>query len=521
MKPESRAAQARGHIDPGTRALVPPINVSTTFERGADGLYQAGYEYTRADNPGYEEPEGLLAELEAGESAILFSSGMAAATSVFCTLVPGDHVVAPQVMYWALRKWLSEFPLSWGIEVTDVDTSDLDAVAAALRPGQTRVVWVETPANPTWAVTDIAAVAELAHEAGAHLVCDSTVATPVHTRPLELGADLVVHSATKYLNGHSDVLAGAVVTAAEDPDFQRVRAWRRGGGAVPSGFDAWLLLRGLRTLFPRVRQMSASALRVAEHFEGDDRLEAVLYPGLASHPGHDVARGQMRDGFGGMLSLRVRAGEAAAVATAARVDLFVRATSLGGTESLIEHRASVEGASTPIPADLLRVSIGLEDPDDLIADLDHALDHGLTGSPAPVPPNAAFDVLRRTVVARGGDLVAGEAGTTAVGSPGAVEPLRDQLDLPPVTATTAHGVIDEVLNPMVVAHGGRIELVGATDGVVRIRLSGGCQGCALAAVTVRQGIEPMLRRHVPGVVAVIDETDHAAGSAPYIPATKR
>lgn len=521
MKPESRAAQGLGFVDPRTGALVPPVQVSTTFERNIDLSYPAGFEYTRADNPTYELPEALLAELEGGSSAMLFSSGMAAASSVFCALVPGDHVVAPQIMYWGLRKWISEFAISWGVRVTYVDAGDLGALAAAVQPGRTRIVWVETPANPTWAITDLAGAARIAHGAGARLVADSTVATPVHTRPIALGVDLVVHSATKYLNGHGDVLAGAVVAAVDDPFVHRIRSWRRSAGAVPSGFDAWLLLRGMRTLFPRVRQSSATALRIARHFEHDPRVEAVLYPGLERHPGHDIARRQMQDGFSGMLSLRVRGGEAAAVATAARLRTFLRATSLGGTESLVEHRASSEGPSTPVPADLLRFSVGLEDPDDLIEDLDQALDHGIVGEAAPLPPTDAFNALRRTVIARGGDLVERDGRVVAVGSPGAVEPLRAELDLERGTATTVAAVIDEVLNPMVAAHRGRIELVEESGGVVRIRLSGGCQGCALAQVTVRQGIEVVLRRQVPGVVAVLDETDHAAGQHPYFPATKR
>ncbi|HTD50022.1 MAG TPA: PLP-dependent transferase [Acidimicrobiia bacterium] len=521
MEPESRAAQACGFVDPQTGAVVPPVQMSTTFERDADGSYRAGFEYTRADNPGYELPEQLLAELEGGAAAMLFASGMSAATSVFCALVPGDHVIAPQVMYWALRKWISEFALTWGVSVTYVDPGNLDELAAAVRPGRTRVVWVETPANPTWAITDLAGAARIAHGAGARLVADSTVSTPVHTRPIDFGADLVVHSATKYLNGHGDVLAGAVVVAVNDPFAQRIRAWRRSAGAVPSGFDAWLMLRGMRTLFPRVRQSSATALQIAQRFEHDPRVHVVLYPGLASHPGHVIARAQMHDGFSGMLSLRIAGGEAAAIATAARLRVFVRATSLGGTESLVEHRASSEGASTPVPADLLRFSVGLEHPDDLIADLDQALDHGISGNPAPLPPTDAFSALRRTVIARGGDLTKVDGRIVASGSPGAVEPLREDLDLAPVTATTARGVIDEVLNPMVAAHDGQIELVSDTGGIIRVRLTGGCQGCALAQMTVRQGIEVVLRRHVAGVVAVIDETDHGAGDRPHFPATKR
>ncbi len=520
MKPESRAAQGIDSVDPSTRALVPPIHPSTTFERAPDGSYPGSFEYSRADNPTYDPPERLLADLEGGDVALLFSSGMAASTSIMCSLVPGDHVVLPKVMYWALRKWISEFVLSWGIAVTYVDTGDLAALERAIDPNRTRIVWIETPANPTWAITDIAGAADLAHHGHARLVVDSTVATPVHTRPLEHGADLVVHSATKFLNGHGDVLAGAVVAASDDPFVQRIRAWRRGNGAVPGGFEAWLLLRGMRTLFPRVRQSSSTALAIARHFEGDDRLGAVLYPGLISHPGHDVAAAQMQDGFSGMLSIRVKAGEAAAMETAARVRLFHRATSLGGTESLIEHRSSVEGPSTPIPADILRLSVGLEDPDDLIADLDRALEHGLPDEPVPIPPSDDFATLRRTVIARGGDLRDGEK-VVAIGSPGAVEPVRDQLDLSESTASTPADVLELDVNPMVAAHGGSVRLVDHTDGVVAVELTGRCQGCAMAQVTVRQGVEALMKRHVVGVTRVIDLTDHSAGTDPFYPTKKR
>ncbi|MBW3605707.1 MAG: PLP-dependent transferase [Actinobacteria bacterium] len=521
MRPETSAAQAVGHVDPATGAVTPPIHMSTTFERDAEGTLTAGHEYIRADNPAYEQPERLLAQLEGGDTALLFSSGMAAGSSLFCVLLPGDHVVAPRIMYWGLRKWLSEFALSWGIDITWADTTDIDGIRAAVRPGRTRLVWIETPANPTWELTDIAAAAEVAHEAHAVLAVDSTVATPVLTRPLEHGADLVVHSATKFLNGHGDVLAGAVVAATDGPFVQRVRAWRRGAGAVPGGFAPWLLLRGMRTLYPRVRQSSATALAIAEHFADDPRLTAVLYPGLASHPGHDIARRQMAGGFAAMLSMRVRDGADAAAATIARLQVFHRATSLGGTESLAEHRGPAEGPSTPVPADLLRFSVGLEHPDDLIADLDQALDHGVDGDPAPLPPNDAFGALRRTVIARGGDLRRSGDAVTAVGSPGAVEPVRDQLDLPAPTATTVEGVLADVVNPAVVAHGGQVVLVGHTDGIVRVRLDGRCQGCAMAQVTVRQGVEPLLRRHVDGIRAVVDVTDHTAGPDPYYPPTKR
>ena len=276
-------------------------------------------------------------------------------------------------MYWALRQWLGEFAVAWGLAVDFVANGDLAALAAAVRPGATKLVWIETPANPTWAVTDIARAAEIAHQAGAKLAVDSTAATPVLSRPLALGADIVMHSASKYLNGHSDVIAGTLITGEQDAFWQCVRANRARGGAVLGPFEAWLLLRGMRTLYLRVRAASAAALAIARHFADDRRLEAVLYPGLKSDPGHAVAARQMQGGFGGMLALRVAGGEAAALAVAAKLDVFKRATSLGGVESLVEHRASVEGASSPVPTDLLRLSVGIEHPDDLIADLEQAL----------------------------------------------------------------------------------------------------------------------------------------------------
>ena len=374
LSPETLAAQALGEVDPSSGGLTPSINPSTTYEQQPDGSYRQDRVYTRADNPTYEHAEGLLAALEgAGCACALFASGMAAATAVFQSLLPGDHVLASRVLYWGVRKWLAEFALAWGLDVEFVDSTDLEAVASALRPGRTRLVWVETPANPMWEVTDLAAVCELADAAGARVAVDNTVATPVHTRPMEFGADLVVHSATKYLNGHSDVLAGAVLTARRDPFWERIRSWRRNAGAVPGPFEAWLLQRGMRTLFLRVRRASDSALAIASHFQGHPALRAVLYPGLPSHPGHQVAARQMRDGFGGMLSIRLAGGAEQAMAVLPAVSVFKRATSLGGVESLIEHRRSTEGPSSPVPDDLLRLSIGIEAPEDLVADLDAAL----------------------------------------------------------------------------------------------------------------------------------------------------
>lgn len=385
LSPETLVAQALGDIDPSSGGLAPVINVSTNYEQRPDGSYHQDRVYTRADNPTYEGAERLIAALEgAGCACALFASGMAATTAVFQSLLPGDHVLVGRVLYWGVRKWLAEFALAWGLDVEFVDTTDLGAVESAIRPGRTRLVWVETPANPTWEITDLAAVCRIAHAAGARVAVDNTVATPVLTRPMELGVDLVVHSATKYLNGHSDVLAGAVLTARPDPFWERIRSWRRNAGAVPGPLEAWLLVRGMRTLFLRVRRASESAMSIARHYDGHPALRAVLYPGLPSHPGHEIATRQMSGGFGGMLSIRVAGGFDHAMAVLAAVRVFKRATSLGGVESLIEHRRSMEGPSSPVPDDLLRLSIGIEDPGDLVADLEGALDAASrTGASAP------------------------------------------------------------------------------------------------------------------------------------------
>jgi cystathionine gamma-synthase len=373
LHPATLAAQALGWVDEQTRAVFPGIQPATTYLRDPDNQYRSGRIYSRAENPTYDHAEALLAELEGGAGALLFASGMAAATAVFQCLRPGDHVVSQNVMYWGVRTWLTGHERERGIEVDLAPTGDLDALARAVQPGRTRLVWIETPANPTWAVTDIAGAARVAHDAGALLAVDSTAATPILTRPLALGADLVMHSATKYLNGHADVVAGALVTARQDEMWERLRAIRHDAGAVLGPFEAWLLVRGMRTLVLRVEASCRGAAAIAERFAGDPRVREVLYPGLPGHPQHDLAARQMRGGFGGMLSVRVVGGEEAAIAVAARVRVFKRATSLGGVESLIEHRASVEGPGTPIPSDLLRLSIGIEHPDDLIADLDQAL----------------------------------------------------------------------------------------------------------------------------------------------------
>jgi len=368
LHPSTLAAQGLGWIDNETKAISPPLHLSSTFQRDVDNGYRSGREYIRADNPAFDQPEALLARLEQGADAALFASGMAAATAVFLALKSGEHIIAPKVMYWGLRRWLRQ----WNPEITFVDMSDLDAVRGALRPA-TKLIWAETPSNPTWAITDLAALAEIAHAAGARLAVDSTCATPVLTQPLALGADIVMHSATKYLNGHSDLVAGALVTKTDDEYWRRILAVRSQHGGVLGSFEAWLLLRGMRTLFVRVRQACANAQTLAERLQSNAHVAEVLYPGLKEFPGHAIAARQMKGGSGGMLSIRVKGGEQAAIGTAARVELWKRATSLGGVESLIEHRASIEGEGSPCPPDLLRLSVGIEDVEDLIADLEQAL----------------------------------------------------------------------------------------------------------------------------------------------------
>jgi cystathionine gamma-synthase len=372
-KPRTIAAQALGLVEPTTKAVVPPLHLATTFVRDPDNQYRSGYAYGRPDNATTRHAEAVLAALEEAHEAALFGSGMAAATAIVLALAAPSHIVASQVMYWAFRHWLASEAPRLGHRVDFVDSTDLAAVAAAMKPGTTRLVYVETPGNPLWTISDIAAIAGIAHAAGALLAVDSTVATPVFTRPLRLGADLVMHSASKYLNGHSDVIAGAVAAAAPGAAWERIKTMRTQFGAVIGPFEAWLLLRGLRTLDVRVRTQAATAMLIATRLARHARVAQVLYPGLDQHPGHAVAARQMTGGFGAMLSIRVGRGERAAIAAAAQVRLWKRATSLGGVESLIEHRASVEGAHSPCPLDLLRLSVGLEDPDDLMGDLDQAL----------------------------------------------------------------------------------------------------------------------------------------------------
>ena len=375
-RPQSLAAQALGWIDSKTGAISPPIHMSSTFLRDPDNQYRTGHSYIRDDNPSFEQVEALLAKLEGGASSLVFASGMAAVTSVFLAHKPGDHVLVPEHVYYGVRKWLNGFARPWGLMVDYVDMSSLDALKKAVRPGQTKLIWTETPANPVWTITDLAAVASIAHNAGAKVAVDSTVATPVFCKPISLGVDIVMHSATKFLNGHSDICAGALITRTEDEMWERLWTIRTQLGSILGSMEAWLLLRGIRSLFPRVQWAARSAQQLAEKLQAHPHVAAVLYPGLADFPGHAIARRQMSGGFGAMLSIRVKGGEGGAIKSAANVNLWKRATSLGGTESLIEHRASIEGDQSKTPKDLLRLSCGLEDAADLYDDLAAALEAG-------------------------------------------------------------------------------------------------------------------------------------------------
>jgi cystathionine gamma-synthase len=371
MHPETIAVHAGRHPDQATGAVTPPIHLSTTFERAPDGEYPQGFMYARNANPTRKALEECLAALEGGADAAVFSSGSAAIMSVFQCLSPGDHVVAPLEAYTGTTKLLRELFAPWGLRVSFVDLGDLAAVEAALEPA-TRLVWIETPSNPRLGITNIAAVSALAHRSGALVACDNTFATPLGQRPLALGADLAMHATTKYLGGHSDVLGGALVAREQTPLWEKIRAIQIMGGAVPSPFECWLVLRGIQSLPYRMRGHTANATAVAHFLSEHPAVATVYYPGLPDHPGHAIAAQQMEQ-FGGMLSFQVRGDAAAAMQVAARVTLWTRATSLGGPESLIEHRASIEGPGTRTPDNLLRLSVGLEHPADLIADLAQAL----------------------------------------------------------------------------------------------------------------------------------------------------
>jgi len=375
MKIETIAIHAGRHTDQGTGAVTMPIHLSTTFERSAEGEYPLGFSYSRDQNPNRKALETCLAQLEGGKDALSFSSGLAVATAVMQGLERGDHIIAPDDVYWGLRKVIGGVFEKAGLETSYVDMTDEDAVRAALRPS-TRLIWVETPSNPLMKVTDLRAIATLARNASSKIVtiCDGTFATPVLQHPLDCGIDMVCHSTTKYIGGHSDVIGGALITGHDNYLFERARQAQKYGGSVPSPFDCWLTLRGIDTLPYRVRAHSANAMRLARHLKMHSSVETVHYPGLPDHPGYEIASQQMC-GFGGMLSIQVHGGREEAMGVVARCQLFIRATSLGGAHSLIEHRASIEGPQTRTPQNLIRLSVGLEHTDDLIADLDQALDY--------------------------------------------------------------------------------------------------------------------------------------------------
>lgn len=371
LRLETLAIHAGRAIDEGTGAVALPIHLSTTFERDVDGSYPRRFMYGRNRHPGRAALEEAVALLDGGAAAAAFSSGVAAAGAIFQGLQPGDHVVAPAQGYYGTVNVLDRIFAKWGLQRSFVEFTSLDALRASLTP-QTRLVWIETPSNPMLRCVDIAAVTELAHARGIRVVVDNTFASPVVQQPLRLGCDMVTYSTTKYLGGHSDVLGGVVVSRENDDHFEAVRAAQVYGGGVLSPFDCWLLMRSLPTLPHRMRVHCANAQRLAEYLVGHPRVTAVHYPGLPGHATHHVARAQMR-GFGGMLSFEVEGGMKAAMALAARLQLFTRATSFGGVESLVEHHASIAGPRSTVPQGLLRLSVGLEHPDDLVADLEQAL----------------------------------------------------------------------------------------------------------------------------------------------------
>lgn len=374
MNVRTLLARALGWVDADTDALGAPIRPSTVFLRDPQDLGRTGRKFTRDDNPTFLLPEQLLAELEGGASSLLFGSGMAAATALLATLQSGDLIVVPDLFYSGLRAWLETHGPRRGLRVIACDYQDLAAVEAAISQGA-KLVWIETPSNPMWRLCDIAAVAEIAHRHGALVGCDNTVATPILTQPLSLGVDVVLHSASKYLNGHADVVAGALVFAkGQEKLATEIEHVRNDYGAVLGPFEAWLVLRGMRTLAIRMDVICRNALAVASFLETHPKVLKVVYPGLACHPQHALAQRQMQGGFGGMMSFMVEGGEEAAVKVADSVRTIRRAISFGGLETTIEQRRGMEGPLSTTPPELLRLSIGIEHADDLIADLTQALD---------------------------------------------------------------------------------------------------------------------------------------------------
>ncbi len=370
MKIETLSVHAGRKPDKSTGAVTPPIHLSTTYERDASGEYPKGFVYSRASNPNRESLEDCLMQLEGGKSAAAFSSGSAAAMSIFQALSSGDHIIASDDLYHGTRNLIKLFQ-KWNVSSSFVDMTNVKNVENAITK-KTKLIWIETPTNPLLKIVDINKISSLVKKKKIKIACDNTWATPILQSPLELGADLSLHATTKYIGGHSDVLGGAVISNSDDEFFQKIKEIQKAGGAVPSPFECWLVLRGIQTLPLRIRAQSDSAMQIAEFLRSHPKVEKVYYPGLPSHPGHDVASTQMKK-FGGMISFQVKGKMKDAMRVASKVKIFVRATSLGGPESLIEHRASVEGPDTKTPQNLLRMSIGLEHPDDLINDLSNAL----------------------------------------------------------------------------------------------------------------------------------------------------
>lgn len=372
MKIETLAVHAGRKVDKATGAVTQPIHLSTTFERNDEGKWPLGYTYSREENPNRDSLESCLAALEGGKQALAFASGLAVVTAAVQGMEPADHLIFPDDVYYGLRRVVNEVFAKWKLDVSFVDMSNLAALRAAVKPS-TRLIWTETPSNPMLKVIDLSAIAEISGRARAISICDSTFATPILQRPFDFGIDLVMHSTTKYISGHTDAVGGALVTLHDNYLFQRATKSQRYGGAVPSPFDCWLIRRGIDTLPLRMRQHSDNAMRVAKFLQSSSEVEQVNYPGLSSHPNHDVAVKQMHGGFGGMMSFHVKGGKHEAMRTASKLKIFTKATSLGGTHSLVEHRASVEGRHSKTPQNLLRISVGIENCDDLMMDLDQAL----------------------------------------------------------------------------------------------------------------------------------------------------
>ena len=369
----TRVAQALHFVEEDTGAVIPAIQPSATYARDENYEIRKPYWYRRDGSQTTSHAEAVIADMEGAADSLLFSSGMSACTAVIEQLDTGVHVVAPKVMYHGVLHQLQTYEAKQRLSISYYTAGNLEELAVAVKPGETTLVWVETPNNPNWEVTDIAAAAEIAHGAGAKLMCDCTGTPPSMTRALDLGADFSFHSATKYLNGHSDVTAGVLSVKKVGDFWEEIALIRKLQGTVLNSFDAWLLIRGMRTLFLRVERCSQNAMAVAKHFHGHDYLETVLYPGLPSDPGHEVAKRQTNGQFGGMMSIIIKGSEQTAVDVTRFCQLFYPATSLGGVESLIEHRKTVSGEGFPVHPRLLRLSIGIEDADDLIWDLEQAL----------------------------------------------------------------------------------------------------------------------------------------------------